>query len=54
MSAAMVGKAVADSDSFVSASAWHVCGPKSVNPGKILLVYGIWNKVKKDLFSIKR
>ena len=30
----------ADSVSFVSASACHIGGPNSVNPGQILLVYG--------------
>ena len=29
-----------DSVSFVSASACHIGGPNSVNPGQILLVYG--------------
>ena len=31
----------ADSVSSVSASACHIGGPNSVNPGQILLVYGI-------------
>ena len=31
----------ADSVSSVSASAYHIGGPNSVNPGQILLVYGI-------------
>ena len=31
----------ADSVSSVSASAYHIGGPNSVNPGEILLVYGI-------------
>ena len=35
----MAGKA--DSVSSVSASACHIGGPNSVNPGQILLVYGI-------------
>ena len=35
---AMAGKA--DSVSSVSASACHIDGPNSVNPGQILLVYG--------------
>ena len=35
---AVAGKA--DSVSFVSASACHMGGPNSVNPGQILLVYG--------------
>ena len=30
----------ADSVSFMSASACHIGGPNSVNPGQILLVYG--------------
>ena len=30
----------ADSVSFVSASACHIGGPNSINPGQILLVYG--------------
>ena len=32
---------VADSVSSVSASACHIGGPNSVNPGQILLLYGI-------------
>ena len=36
---AMAGKA--DNVSSVSASACHIGGPNSVNPGQILLVYGI-------------
>ena len=35
---AVAGKA--DSVSSVSASACHIGGPNSVNPGQILLVYG--------------
>ena len=35
---AVVGEA--DSVNSVSASACHIGGPNSVNPGKILLVYG--------------
>ena len=35
---AVVGEA--DSVSSVSASACHIGGPNSVNPGQILLVYG--------------
>ena len=39
---AVVG--VADSVTSVSASACHIVGPNSVNPGQILLVYGTANK----------
>ena len=41
----------ADSVSFVSASACHIVGPNSVNPGQILLVYGMskWIEMIKSL-----
>ena len=39
----------ADSVSSVSASACHMGGPNSVNPGQILLVYGIVNEFADNL-----
>ena len=44
----------ADSVSSVSASACHIGGPNSVNPGQILLVYGThFFSVYIKLFSLK-
>ena len=45
--------AAADTVGSVSASACHICGPNSVNPGQILLVYGTYfkqGKTKKNYF----
>ena len=46
---AVAGEAV--SVSSVSASACHIGGPNSVNPGQILLVYGIAFFVAEQVFK---
>ena len=46
---AVAGKA--DSVSSVSASACHIGGPNSVNPGQILLVYGTFLYIQKDTIN---
>ena len=40
----------ADSVSSLSASACHIGGPNSVNPGQILLVYGILFSSRVKIF----
>ena len=47
---AAAGKA--DSVSFVSASACHIGGPNSVNPGQILLEYGNLQIITTRLVNI--
>ena len=41
----------ADSVSAGSASACHIGGPNSVNPGQILLVYGTFLYIQKDTIN---
>ena len=45
------GAGEADSVSSVSASACHIGGPNSVNPGQILLVYGTSRSINVDMSS---
>ena len=45
---AVAGKA--DMELTLSASAYHIGGPKSVNPGQMLLVYGILDTKAGQIF----